>query len=203
MDNDLTGHPTGATPLDEDDLQGLIPTWVATRRDLDVVEHENIEAATRWAFGRRRVVGDVRDLLTVDFTNRVHRKMFGDVWRWAGVFRQRVTNIGVEPHQITEKLRDALDDAAYWHEHGTFAPTDVAIRLHHRVVEVHPYSNGNGRHSRFMADLYLRGRGLPRLPWGGSPLGGEHQLRAAYLAALRDADAGDYGPLVRFATSSG
>lgn len=200
MDDELTSSPPGATPLGQDDLDGLIPTWVATRGDLDVVEQENIEAATRWAFGRRRVVSNVPQLLTVDFTNRVHREMFGDVWRWAGRFRQRDSNIGVDPYLIPQNLRDALDDAIYWHENETFDATEIAVRLHHRIVAVHPYPNGNGRHSRFMADLYMRLRTLPRLPWGGAVLGDANRLRATYIGALQRADAGDYQPLIEFAS---
>lgn len=201
MDDELTSHSPGATPLDDDDVDGLIPTWVATRRDLNLVEQVNIEAATRWAFGRRRVVSSVSELLTIDFTNHIHRRMFSDVWRWAGSYRRRVTNIGVEPHMITQMLRDALDDAAFWHEHQTFGATEIAVRMHHRVVAAHPYPNGNGRHSRFLADLYLRVSDLPRLTWGGAEPADERDLRASYIAALREADVGRYAPLVEFATT--
>lgn len=199
MDHDLTSGTPDATPLDDGDLDGLIPAWVATRSDLDAAEQANIEQAALWAFGRRRVVADPAELLTVPFANRVHRRMFGDVWRWAGTFRQRITNIGVEPYLIPQSLRDALDDATYWHRNDVFGATEIAVRLHHRVVTVHPYPNGNGRHSRFMADLYLHVNGMGRLGWGGGRLEETGNLRAEYVAALREADAGSYESLIRFA----
>lgn len=199
---DLIGQVPGATPLDEDDLAGLIPTWVTTRADLDAVENEGIQRAVLWVFSPR-VRYEVEDLLTAAFADRLHVRMFGKVWRWAGKRRQRVTNIGVEPHQITTKLRDVFDDAAYWHTHADaeFTPVEVAARLHHRLVAVHPYPNGNGRHSRLMADAYLRRCGLPSFGWGGLDLSATTESRARYIEALRAADAGDYASLIEFAAA--
>ena len=188
--------------LDFDDLAGLIPTWVTTRADLDAVENEGIQRAVLWVFSPR-VRYEVEDLLTAAFADRLHVRMFGKVWRWAGKRRQRVTNIGVEPYQITTKLRDVLDDAAYWHTHADagFTPVEVAARLHHRIVAVHPYPNGNGRHSRLMADAYLHRCGLPQFGWGGLDLSAATESRARYLEALRAADAGDYALLIEFAAA--
>lgn len=199
---DLTEPAPGATPLDEDDLAGLIPTWVTTRADLDAVENDGIQRAVLWVFNPR-VRYEVDDLLTAAFADRLHIRMFGNVWRWAGTRRQRVTNIGVEPYQITTKLREVFDDATYWHTHADagFTPVEVAARLHHRLVAVHPYPNGNGRHSRLMADAYLRRCGLPPLGWGGLDLSAATESRARYIETLRAADAGDYAPLIEFAAA--
>ncbi len=201
---ELTQPLPGATPLDEDDLAGLIPTWVTTRADLDAVENEGIQRAVLWVFSPR-VRYEVEDLLTAAFADRLHVRMFGNVWRWAGKRRQRVTNIGVEPHQITTKLRDVFDDVAYWHTHADagFTPVEVAARLHHRLVAVHPYPNGNGRHSRLMADAYLRRCGLPPFGWGGLDPSAATESRARYIEALRaaDADAGGYAPLIEFSAA--
>ena len=199
---DLTEPVPGATPLDEGDLAGLIPTWVTTRADLDAVENEGIQRAVLWVFSPR-VRYEVDDVLTAAFADRLHARMFGKVWRWAGKRRQRVTNIGVEPYQITTKLRDVFDDATYWHTHADagFTPVEVAARLQHRLVAVHPYPNGNGRHSRLMADAYLRGCRLPPLGWGGLDLNAATESRARYIETLRAADAGDYGPLIEFAAA--
>jgi Fic-DOC domain mobile mystery protein B len=198
----LTEPVPGATPLDEEDLAGLIPTWVTTRADLDAAENEGIQRAALWLFNPR-VRYEVDDLLTVTFADRLHVRMFGNVWRWAGTRRQQVTNIGVEPHQITTKLRDVFDDAAYWHAHADagFTPVEVAARLHHRLVAVHPYPNGNGRHSRLMADAYLRRCDLPPFGWGGLDLSAPTESRARYIEALRAADAGDYARLIEFAAA--
>jgi len=191
---------TAATPLEDEDLDGLIPTHVATRGDLNIVEQANIENATRWAF-RARAVVQLDDLLTVSFSTAVHRRMFGDVWRWAGKQRLRETNIGVDPILIPTETRVLLDDVQYWHEHETYEAIECAVRLHHRLVSVHPFRNGNGRHARFMADLYLHSIGLPRLNWGGSHLTTDDDARHAYLDALRAADAGELHALIGFASS--
>lgn len=197
----LTGEPPGATPLDADDLAGLKPTWVATPADLNLAEQRNIEQATRWAFAARRPVATVPDLLTIAFVDRVHRRLFGDVWAWAGQRRRRETNIGVEPVMVTVAMQDVLSDVTWWHEHQTFAPAETAVRLHHRLVSVHPYVKGNGRHSRFLADLYLHLNGHPRLGWNRAALVADNDTRTVYIAALRKADDGDYGLLIDFATS--
>jgi Fic-DOC domain mobile mystery protein B len=198
----LTEPLPGATPLDEDDVAGLIPTWVTTRADLDAVENDGIQRAVLWVVSPR-VRYTIDDLLTATFADRLHKRMFAMVWQWAGKRRERVTNIGVEPYQITTKLRDVFDDAAYWHTHaaGEFTPVEVAARLHHRLVAVHPYPNGNGRHSRLMADAYLHRRGLAPLGWGGLDLSAPTASRARYIETLRAADAGDYAPLIEFAAA--
>jgi len=191
---------SGATPLTNEDLEGLIPTFVATRADLNIAEQTNIEAATRWAF-RARSVGSIAELLRPSFANEIHRRMFDDVWRWAGQRRLRESNIGVDPDQIVTQTKLALDDALYWHEHETYEPAERAVRIHHRLVSVHPYRNGNGRHARFVADLYLHRVESPRLAWGGTSLVNESAVRQAYIAALRAADLGDIEPLLAFAVS--
>jgi Fic-DOC domain mobile mystery protein B len=191
----------GATPIEGDDLDGLIPTFIATRADLNLAEQANIEKATRWAFRRRRIVSP-SELLDVAFAREVHRRMFGDVWRWAGQNRTRVTNIGIEPYRITTEVKALLDDARYWHEHETYEIAERAVRLHHRLVSVHPFRNGNGRHSRFMADYYLQVSDHPRLAWGGGKnLVIDSAARSAYIDALREADRGDVQPLLTFALS--
>lgn len=200
MTTDLPGDdPTGATPLTVDDVDGLLPTFIATRADLNLAEQANIEAATLWAFGRRRVAS-VDRLLTIEFSDRVHRRMLGDVWQWAGRHRTQLTNIGVDPQQISTLMKLLFDDARYWHDHGTYEPAQRAVRLHHRLVSVHPYRNGNGRHARFMADVYLHITGEPRLTWGtGTNIGIDVTTRDEYIAALQAADRGDIHPLLGLA----
>ena len=129
------------TRLPGDDAAGATP-----------LTSEDIETATLWALGRRRVASTDR-LLTIAYADRVHQGMFADAWKWAGQHRTRMTNIGVEPHQITTQMKLLFDDARYWHDHSTYEPAERAVRLHHRLVSIHPYRNGNGRHARFMADL--------------------------------------------------
>ena len=191
------GDPVGATPLEDEDVEGLIPTFVATRDDLNLVEHANIEKASFWLFRGRRVTVD--HLLVTAFADRLHRRVLGDVWRWAGARRTRETNIGIDPSGITVAMKDLFDDARHWHANETFSPEERAVRIHHRLVSIHPYRNGNGRHSRLMADAYLHVTGTDPLSWGGQDLTDDGELRRGYIKALRDADRGDIGPLLDFA----
>jgi Fic-DOC domain mobile mystery protein B len=197
----LTGDPPGATPLDPDDLQGLIPTWVATRGDLDQAEFQSITRARPWAEQKARRAGP-EGVLQSDFLFDLHRRMFDGVWRWAGEARRRQTNLGVAPGQIRVAVRQAMDDAQAWHVHDAFPIDGRAIRLHHGLVAVHPFPNGNGRATRLFADLYLVACGQAPFTWAsGAILSAPDTTRALYLAALRMADAGDMEPLERFARS--
>lgn len=193
--------PHGATPLDEEDLAELLPTFVATRADLNLVEFDNIARATPWAFGYARRRGP-EAVLEYGFVFTLHRRMFGEVWRWAGTQRRRTTNLGVDPAQIAVLTTQALDDARYWHEHEVFDADERAARLHHRLVAIHPFPNGNGRCTRLLADLYLTSIGAPTFTWGarGGPADPEAS-RQRYLGALRAADGGSYEQLVEFARS--
>jgi Fic-DOC domain mobile mystery protein B len=127
--------------------------------------------------------------------------MFGDVWRWAGTQRQRVTNIGVDPSQIPEQTRHALDDAKYWHDNGVFSVDERAARLHYRLVSVHPFPNGNGRATRLIADLYLASVGATPFTWGASRLDTASEARKAYIQSLIGAQTDDCASLVTFARS--
>lgn len=127
--------------------------------------------------------------------------MFGDVWNWAGTFRRTGKNIGIDPINIGVKLRALMDDARYWVEQKTYSPLEAALRLHHRLVFIHPFPNGNGRHARIMADTVLaRLYGAPTIDWaGGHDLQKMNERRAIYIAALKAADRGDLAPLLAFA----
>ena len=124
--------------------------------------------------------------------------MFGDIWKWAGTFRTTERNIGVAPYEIQPKLRILLDDVKFWIDNRTFSPKEIAIRFHHRLVQIHPFPNGNGRISRLMADLLMKQFGLPILDWGSGSLTEISELRRKYISALQDADNGDYSSLLHF-----
>jgi Fic-DOC domain mobile mystery protein B len=193
--------PEGATPLDEDDLDGLIPDFVATRADLNLVESENITEALPWARAQAARGGPDR-VLGYAFLFDLHKRMFGDVWSWAGTQRTRETNLGRDPAQIPEVTKQGIDDARFWHEHEVYPVDELAARLHCRLVAVHPFANGNGRCTRLIADLYLLARDEPLFTWGaGGGLGEDSDVRQVYLSALRAADNDDFGPLVAFARS--
>jgi Fic-DOC domain mobile mystery protein B len=192
-------EPSEATPLAPEDLEGLIPDFVATRADLNVVEFENITKALPWARRRARTLGP-DGILDYGFMMDLHRHMFGDVWTWAGTPRRRETNIGVAPYLIPAQCHQRLDDAKYWHAEGIFEVDDLAARIHCRLVSVHPFVNGNGRCTRLLADLYLTSIGARPFTWGGTNLDVDGSGREKYISALVKAnDTDDYIDLVQFA----
>jgi Fic-DOC domain mobile mystery protein B len=193
--SDLFEEPDDATPLTPDEKKGLIPSDITYRRELNRAEQENIARAQDWALSRRR------QLLTEKFIKDLHRRMFGDVWRWAGNFRTTERNIGITFYQIPMALRDLLADAKAWIEHSAYAADEIAIRFHHRLVQIHPFPNGNGRHSRLMADLLIMRLGGERFTWGSANLQDASEVRKRYIAALKAADNHDLGPLLAFSRS--
>jgi Fic-DOC domain mobile mystery protein B len=191
----VTGHPDGATPLDPDERDGLKFKHITTREELDELEQANIESGLQWL---ARYKGDV---LTDDFAIRLHTRLFGDVWDWAGSFRKTGKNSGSDPIYIGAELRMLMGDARFWAQHKTYSALEAAIRLHHRLVQIHPFPNGNGRHARILADTVLaRVYNAKPIDWaGGYDLQKLNARRVAYIAALKAADRGDMGPLMRFA----
>ena len=184
------------TPLTPDGRQGLIPTYITTRAELNEAEQENISEADLWAFARKR--GDVVD---IDFLMALHRRMLRRVWRWAGTQRTHELNIGAAPHQIAVELPTLIGDVRYWIENSTFPADEIAVRFHHRLVAIHPFPNGNGRHSRLAADLLIVQLGGSRFSWGRVNLVEAADTRRAYIRALQAADANDIAPLLTFARS--
>lgn len=198
--------PDGATALGPEQRAGLKPSWVATRSDLNQAEAENILRGSRAWRRRARATGRTRltpeTLLDPLSARQLHRDMFGAVWEWAGRYRQRDTNIGVAPARVQLDVVDLLADAGQWIAGGApMQPDEAAWRLHHRLVAIHPFPNGNGRHAREMADLLLLCLDEKPFTWGRHELVGASRTREAYIHALRSADAGDYGPLSVFVRS--
>jgi Fic-DOC domain mobile mystery protein B len=190
----------GATPLTADQLKGLRNPFITAHAELNRAEQANIVRARLWARTARSIV--MPYILSREFLEELHRRMYGDVWRWAGKQRTIHTNIGVDFPMIGVELRVLFDDARYWFNHGTYPPVEYAVRMHHRVTFIHPFPNGNGRLSRFYADLILtRHFKQDRLTWGGGALGNEDPRRAQYIEALRAADRHDFGGLIEFAAS--
>ena len=189
------GQPQGTTPLDEDEAEGLIPD-LHTRGELNAWELGNILKAEEWAFGGRR-----GDILTIDFVKELHRRMLDETWTWAGEFRRSDKSIGVYWATIADALRDLLDDTKYWITNGPYPPDEVLARFHHRLVSIHPFPNGNGRHARLMADVLGSVMGWEPLTWGRGNLERAGNARTLYLAALKQADKGHMEPLVNFIRS--
>jgi Fic-DOC domain mobile mystery protein B len=185
------GH--GHTELSEDDRLGLIPTYIATRGELFEAEQRNIAEAM---LGRHPTSAE---LLDDSYLRQLHRVMFRKVWRWAGTYRRRETNIGIDPIDITVAVRDLVRDATTWIELGTYEPDELAIRFHHRMVAIHPFPNGNGRHGRIAADYLVTSLGHPAFTWGSKLDVDTDELRRRYIEALHDADDGDISGLIEFA----
>ncbi len=139
-----------------------------------------------------------KDILNTTFLLKLHKKMFCDVWIWAGTFRTTERNIGVAPFQIAIKLQELFEDAKYWIKNKTYSSLEIAVRFHHRLVAIHPFPNGNGRISRIMADLIMKIQNDKPLYWGSSSLVNISEERSCYIAALRKADNGDYSDLITF-----
>ena len=186
----------GHTWLSEDDRRGLRPAYVTTRGELNAAEQANILRAV----GRARRPS-ARQLLDDLYLRRLHGRMFGEVWSWAGAYRRVDTNIGIGWERIAVATRDLVEDALAWTAAMSEPADVVAARFHHRLVQIHPFPNGNGRHGRVAADYLVRALGEPRFTWGAAGDLDDAALRAAYIAALHAADAGDLAPLVAFARS--
>ena len=186
-------YPPGATPLDADELANLIPGHITAQGELNEWEQLNIAQGEKWAHRQRK------EILDEIFVRRLHRQMFGETWRWAGSFRKSDKNIGVDWLRIGVELKQLLDDARYQIEHGSFPADELAIRFHHRLIAIHPFPNGNGRHARLMADLLVMHLGRPRFTWGSASLVDPNETRQRYIKALQAADARDIAPLLAFA----
>ena len=195
MTDPLVPQDDGRTELTEEEREGLIPSYITLRSELNEAEQANILDAEEWAFARKR------DLLEEGFLNNLHKRMYGNVWRWAGRYRTSGKNIGIDAYRIPTELRQLLDDCRYWIENGTYEPDEIAVRFHHRIVSIHCYPNGNGRHARLAADLLLKSMGQERFSWGGENLVDVGETRERYIAALQAADEHDIGPLLEFVRS--
>ncbi len=182
-----------STPLTEEEKQDLKAKWITTRAELNEMETRGIVEAELWLNKNKK------DILTENFIKKLHQKMFGNIWKWAGTFRKSEKNIGVAPYQIQPKLKILLEDVKFWLNNHTYPDLEIALRFHHRLVQIHPFPNGNGRLSRIMADLIMKQTGHNPISWGND-LTGKTELRKNYISALQQADKGDYSYLIKFAT---
>jgi Fic-DOC domain mobile mystery protein B len=190
------GDDKANTPLTGEEGEQLLPTYIAVRAELNEAEHINIAQAMRWlARGRGFNVLDDADL------RQLHKRMFGQVWKWAGQYCTTPRNIGIEAYRIPTEVRLLVDDARYWLENGTYLPDNLAIRFSPRLVSIHPFPNGNGRHSRIAGDLLAQKLGQKPFTWGRRGLVDAGVTRKAYVAALQAGDGGEIGPLLEFARS--
>ncbi len=183
----------GHTELSEEDRLGLIPTYIATRGELFDAEQRSIAQALL------RRPPSATALLDDTYLRRLHQAMFDQVWIWAGRYRIRETNIRIAPEQISSEIRNLVEDTKTWVEYSTYEQDELAVRFHHRLVAIHAFPNGNGRHGRIAADYLVTSLNGEPFTWGSRLDTDTDTLRGAYLQALRRADGSNIEELLTFA----
>lgn len=192
-------YPAGATRLDPDEADGLLPKHITTQKQLNEWEQMNILQCEKWISRQNFKINEV---LTIDFIKKLHHKMLGDTWRWAGKLRQSDKNIGVYWLEIPVNIMNLIGDIEYQLTHHIYPCDELAARFHHRLVSIHPFANGNGRHARMMTDILLLSQGEKRFSWGSqTSLNKTSVIRDEYIQSLRKADKGDYSLLLKFVSS--
>lgn len=193
-------YPNGATPIDPDEVRDLIPDFISTMAELNQLEQANIADAVVWV-GRQ----NLQDILSATFILKLHEKMFNQVWKWAGKMRKSNKNIGVMKELIMNELGLLIKNTEWWIQNETFSLDEIAVRFHHRLVQIHIFVNGNGRHARLMTDLLLEKNGVRRFSWGAlngpSLLEVEGAKRTQYIKSLKKADQDDFTDLLLFVRS--
>ena len=190
---DIFETDDNSTPLTADEKDGLKLKWITLRSELNEVAARNIAQAQIWLLNNKN-----KEIFSTTFLCTLHKKMFGEVWKWAGVFRTTERNIGVAPYQIPVKLMQLFDDVKYWIANNTYSNHEIAVRFHHKLVQIHPFPNRNGRVSRLMADIIFQKLEGKNLYWGNTNLVNVSEVRKNYINALRNADNGDYSDLLEF-----
>ncbi len=193
-------YANGQTPISEEEFEELLIKTISTRAQLDEFEQMNIEIAVEWTMKKNFNIDKV---LSIEFIKEVHKRMFNNVWGWAGSFRNSNKNIGVDKHYIYPELQKLINDVKFWIENKTFSNDENAVRFKHRLVKIHPFPNGNGRHSRLCADIFISHIFYQDIfSWGSnSNLTIQSDFRKQYIDAILLADEGDIQDLIKFARS--
>ena len=193
-------YPHGATPLDLNEIQGLIPDYITTQEELNILEQQNIIEGINWAERQKKP-----KVLSITFNYTLHKKMFNQVWEWAGTSRTTDKNFGVYWQQIPTQLNNLFKNTRYWIENKTYKWNELGARFHHKLVSIHTFPNGNGRHARLMTDILLKSNNQNPFTWGekihSSPIEVEGKTRKAYISALKKADKHDFSDLIKFVKS--
>lgn len=191
-------NPEGSTALTPSEEEGLIPSHITLRSELNELEQVNILEAETWLQTRKRLSSALDPL----FLKSLHRRMFGKIWKWAGHYRKSDRNIGVPWPMISSQLEHLCREATAWRDEQAFTSDELAIRFHHKLVWIHCYPNGNGRHARLAADLLIMELGGTRFSWGGgTSLESSSDVRKRYIDSLKEADQHDHRALLAFARS--
>lgn len=189
-------YPFGSTPLDPDEIEGLIPLHITTQKQLNEWEYANILKAENSIYSYSH-----KNLFSIEYAQHLHKKMFDDTWHWAGKFRNTNKNIGVDKLIIAIGLKKLLEDVKFQLENKSFHLDEIAFRFHHRLVAIHPFANGNGRHARLMTDIFLLESERSRFSWGSRRFDAQSAVRDSYIKALKAADKHDYSFLAEFVRS--
>jgi len=193
-------------PIDDattpDDISGLkLPSdKVYSLKEIYVAEANNIAIATLKYLSAPP--SKKAAPFSYEWLSKLHEEMFGNVWDWAGKFRQVELSIGIKAYQVPTALKELADDIASWDKNKTFNIYETATRIHHRGVQIHPFQNGNGRWSRMLANIYLRQNGSMPVKWQEDMLSKENPHRDEYIQALKAADKGDYSNLIKMHRST-
>jgi len=180
----------GSTPIA--DCSGLIPGHITTQAQLNEWEKTNIIAAQKKYLARRR-----KYAFDSGFFRAVHRDMFDATWEWAGIFKKCNFNLGIDFHQVPVEMKKLSDDVKYWLKNETFGILEQSVRLHHRLVHIHAFQNGNGRHARLIQDIFLFNNEHPLPSWPSGEIIEKTDIRSRYIKALKSADKGGYLPLLK------
>ena len=191
----LASSGDGNTPLSPDELADLIPN-LATKEELNEWERQNILLGREWALADRT---GPADLISDWYIRKLHTKMFAETWKWAGKYRRTEKTIGVPFCEINDRLAALFGDVRCWMANSTYSVDETAVRFHHRLVFIHPFPNGNGRHARLIAGVLAIKLGRADFTWGAGNLFKRGEARKKYLEAIQAADNGELEPLLLFA----
>jgi len=188
-------YPEGATTIDADELADLIPTHITLQKELNEWEQKNISDATELYYNKQFTI---EEILEFSFILEVHKKMFNETWKWAGKTRKTLKTLGVPIERIFEETEYLLGDTVFWIENNTYSNNEIGARFHHRLVQIHLFPNGNGRHSRFVTDLLMKSIGNELFTWGNKDLYNQSSVRNNYINSLKEADNNNYKLLLDF-----
>ena len=181
----------GNTVLSNSELRGLLLNHITVMRELDEAEQVNINEGLLWLATQKN-----KDFLDEMFMKKLHKKLFGKVWKWAGKYRKSEKNIGIDAYKVPTEMMKLIEDVNYWVENNSYEVSELIARFHHRLVWVHPFPNGNGRFSRIFTNYLCKRYKLKMPEWQGHL--NPHLRRKLYIKALQQADQKKFHPLMSF-----
>ena len=170
----------GQTPLPPELQKGLISKNVQTIGELDEYEEQNIAEGMVW------LEDSNANSLNYSFWLRLHKKLFGNVWNWAGEIRSH--DLGNADFLYPEKVRPALmqliGDAEYWFKNDTYPKKETIARIHEKLLTIHPFANGNGRWSRILTEYICKQNKIDIPKWNLKSKDDPQKRRKEYIEAV-------------------